>query len=201
VDVAPTAADVANILVYVVPGFFARLGYLARFPQRRQETAYALIVSVAASVPLVAIVNEIAEALGLEANPVNAVYCVSLVVVGLCAGYLTAVARGWQPIRDVLGRIGIPFQPEATIYERVLVGTPETLQVTVTFEDGQVVGGYPADGPSFVEAGEVREMFLDQESWWDYEKCEWSEPGNGVIVNLDQVRAVALSERPPSRGE
>src|SRR4051794_33538336 len=102
----------------------------------------------------------------------------------MCAGHLTAVARGWQPIRDLLGGIGIAFQPEATIYERVLVGTPATLQVTVTFEDGQVVGGYPADGPSFVEAGEVREMFLDQESWWDYEKSEWSEPGNGVIVNL-----------------
>ena len=123
---APSASDVANIVVFVVPGFFARLGYLARFPQRRQEPAYALIISIAASVPLVALANSVADFLALEAEPLNAAYGLLLVTLGLVVGYLTAVLRGWSTVRSVLQVIGIPFDPEATVFERTLLGLPET---------------------------------------------------------------------------
>lgn len=195
---APSASDVANIVVFVVPGFFARLGYLARFPQRRQEPAYALIISIAASVPLVALANSVADFLALEAEPLNAAYGLLLVTLGLVVGYLTAVLRGWSTVRSVLQVIGIPFDPEATVFERTLLGLPENAEVTVAFNDGQVVSGYPAVGPGFVEAGEARELYLTSQRWWNFASEDWTEAGDGVVVNLDQVRTISVSSDQPA---
>ncbi len=87
------------------------VGSPARFPQLPQEPAYSLIIRIAASVPLVALANSVADFLALEAEPLNAAYGLLLVTLGLVVGYLTAVLRGWSTVRSVLQEIGIPFDP------------------------------------------------------------------------------------------
>lgn len=157
---APSAADVANILIFVVPGFFARLGYTARFPQRPSEPGHQLIVSIALSVPLVALARELADLVGISTTSTSAAFAIELVVIGLVAGYLAASLRAWKRVRELMRSLGMPFPPEATIYEQTLLQLPEDGQVTITLKGDRVVTGYPAIGPTYEEPGTAREIYL-----------------------------------------
>lgn len=67
-----------SILLYVAPGFAARMSYQARFPQPKSEDLYVVVVSVVASVPIVAVVQPFASALSIvRARPLSAMspYC------------------------------------------------------------------------------------------------------------------------------
>jgi hypothetical protein len=194
---APTAEDVGNILIFVVPGFFARVGYTARFPQPQQEPSYALIVSVAVSVPLVAIARELAEGLNLGTAPTDPKFAVLLVVIGLTAGYLAALLRGSTEVRALAQRLRIPFEPEATIFEQTLLRLDdEEAKVTVGLKDDRAVSGYPALGPAYTKPGEARELYLVGPEWWDSETEQWIDGGAGIVINLDEVVTVPLDENP-----
>lgn len=193
---APSAADVANILIFVVPGFFARIGYRARFPQRDQQPTFALVVSVALSLPLVAVADEIADLAGIATESTDSWYALLLVALGLLAGYLAASLRAANWFRKVLAYFKMPFPPEATIYEQTVLKMPAEGLVTVVFKDGRIVCGFPAIGPTYVEPGEAREMYLVAPRGFDQESGEWIGVGNGMVVNLAEIEAVTLDSDP-----
>lgn len=192
---APSADDVGNILIYVVPGFFARLGYLARFPGRPQDPSYAFIVSVALSVPLVALTSAAADHLGLSTEATNAGFASLLVVVGLLAGYLAALTRSLGWVRRLLRRGKIRFDPEATVYEQTLLEL-ESSPVSVSLKDGRTVSGQPILGPGYEEPGSPRELYLVDIEWRDDKTGDWTDGSKALIVNLDEVVMISMDEDP-----
>lgn len=194
---APTTDEVARILTYVAPGFFARVGYTARFPQRQKEHFHTLVVSVAASVPLVALGNLIANVLGVDSHPTKAPYVLVLLGPSIVIGYLVAALRGWERMRKGLRRLGIPFDPEATIYEQTLLKVPYDSRVTIAFKDGRSLTGYPAKGPG-VGDDEPRELYVTNPRWWNGLKHKWEAESEwrGAIVNLDEATTIMLQDDP-----
>jgi predicted permease len=192
---APTSEEVARILTYVAPGFFARVGYTARFPQREQQHFYALVVSVAASVPLVAMGNAIANAIGIDHDPTDAAYIALLLAPAIVVGYLAAAVRGSERTRRFLRRLSIPFEPEATIYEQTLLKLPYDAQVTILFKDGRTLAGYPAKGPGIGD-DEPRELYITSARWWDSKGNKWEGQAPGAIVNLEEVVSILMSADP-----
>jgi hypothetical protein len=203
---APTAAAgitldrVGDVLLFVAPGFFARVGYTARFPQPKQGDFYALVASLAASVPIVALGHALADWLGWHKTATNLAYVSLLLALGLAGGYLVARVRGSEHMRAVLRWLKIPFAPEATVYERTVLKLPEEGEVTVTFNDGRIASGYPAVGPALVTEGAPHELYLAHPRWWsaDPPPGQWrGDPmWQGMVINLDEVATVMLSHDP-----
>jgi hypothetical protein len=91
-----TATEVANVLTFVAPGFFALGAYRFEFPRRPRERFETLVISAAASVPLVALAELIRSGLDVERNPLGAGYVALLLGVSVATGYGFARLRGGQ---------------------------------------------------------------------------------------------------------
>jgi hypothetical protein len=193
----PTAVDVGNIITYVAPGFFASRLYAHPYSRPEKEQFNVLVVSAAASLPLVAAANEASSRLGIEVNPTSAEYAFLLVGIAILAGLALRVARDSR-----LAIAKLKFAPRGTILStRLLRNLPsDSSTVTVTFKAGRILSGTPQSGTGDPDSP-ARELYLTYPSWWDAAKNGiggWTpapETG-GVIVNLDDVEIIELADDP-----
>ncbi len=42
------------------------------------------------------------------------------------------------------------------------------------------------------------ELYLTSQRWWNFASEDWTEAGDGVVVNLDQVRTISVSSDQPA---
>jgi hypothetical protein len=190
-DVVFNANDVAQVITYVAPRFMTRLGYRARYPGPDSPPGEVLIVSVVASLPLVAFVRWVLPG-PQHATVVGYVAC--LLAAGLILGYLIAFIRGRERTKDVLAKLDYRIQPEGTIYAGLLRHMGDDATVTVERKDGRLVWGCPRRGPQHKDDG-VAEIYLvyPKELGDDGQRVSL---GAGVIVPLTEISAVYLSEDP-----
>lgn len=191
-----TVQDVGNVLLYVAPGFFGRIAYAYRFPQPQPQEFYATVVSIAASVPIVAVGSAVADSFGWPKQATDVRFVLLLLGLGLLAGYILSLARGSRIGRATLHELGLPFAPEATVYEQTVMELGIESEVTVTFKDGRIVSGYPTVGPAVQPEGQPRELYLSRPRWWSGGGWQGNDAWQGVIVSLDEVVSVALPEDP-----
>jgi hypothetical protein len=194
-ELALKAAEVANVVQFVAPGFFARVAYGARFPQPEASTLTTLVWSIAASLPLVAVGNSAASRLGVTVNPTEAGYVLLLLGLASLAGYATAGIRAIPRVRFVLGRVGLHHQPDGSVYAMTMLAAPSALVVVIEMTDGRLVSGTPRFGPSFAEDG-INELVLTHPEWKSGDS--WSPDGAGaaVLLPLSQVKTVTFSSDP-----
>ncbi|MEA2282433.1 MAG: hypothetical protein QOK21_3040 [Solirubrobacteraceae bacterium] len=195
-DVALSATDVGNVLTYVAPGFFSYGAYRARLQQSRPEATHLLVVSVAASLPLVALGNQLAEAFGVARRPTQWQYVACLLVVAVAAGYVAASARSLRITRQSMRRLGLMWAPEASVYARTLAPL-KGANVVVLFKDNRRLNGSVLVWPSSPDDG-TNELYLTRPAWWSAKRKTWvtDGAGEGVIVNLDEVVTISLSQDP-----
>jgi hypothetical protein len=192
VDATVTVEDIGNVLVYVAPGFFARIAYNARFPQPDPQEFYATVVSIGASLPIVAIADHFAGGWKWSEKATDVRYVVFLLAIGLVLGYVVAALRGSRLGRSAFRELGMAYAPEATIYEQTVMKLPLNSEVTVTFKDRRVVSGYPSIGPALIAEGQPRELYLSRPRWWSGTDWLDNDGMQGLIVSLDEVITVAL---------
>lgn len=161
-----------SILLYVAPGFFARLSYQAR---SRSESGdlYALVVSVAASVPVVAAGHALASWWSVSTAPTSIAYVAMLLSIAVVVGYLAAFVRDREFVRGGLRRIGLPYGPEATVIERTIFKMPVDAEVNVLFKDGRIASGIPTKGTNPADQGDTRELYLAWPRWWSEGGESW----------------------------
>lgn len=171
------------------------MAYGARFPQPEASTLTTLVWSIAASLPLVAVGNFVADRLGITVNPTEAGYVLLLLGLASLVGYATAGIRAIAWVRFALGRIGLHHQPDGSVYAMTMLGAPSALVVVIETSDGRLVSGTPRFGPSFAEDG-VDELVLTHPEWKSGD--EWSAEGAGaaVLLPLSQVKTVTFSVDP-----
>lgn len=184
------ASAVGQVISFVAPGYLARLGYRARYPAPDRPAGEVLIISVVASLPLVALVNAV---LAGRQQVTQLAYVAVLLVLALAVGYGVALARGARPVGRVLGRLGYRIQAEGSIYAQTLKHMSADATVVVELHDGRRIWGCPRSGPQNKDDG-VAELYLVY-------PCaeadgEWRPVGEGIIVPLDEVSTIALSEEP-----
>jgi hypothetical protein len=189
--VAISGDEVAQLVTFVAPGFLARLGYRSRFPAPERPAGEVLIISVVASLPLVALVQ---AALAGAQRPTQVGYVVVLLLVSFSSGYLLAVARGKRWAKRMLARAEYQIEPEGSIYAQTLKKMSPDAPVTVETLDGRRISGTPRNGPETKDDG-INELYLTHPCAMD-EAGEWRPVGAGVILPLDQVASIVLSEDP-----
>lgn len=194
-DPVLSADDVGRVLLYIAPGFFARCAYEARFPQRDHPPLEMLIWSVAASFPLVALANVLADELQIVRAVGDLPYVLLLLGTALVVGYLTAIARTFRWLRTAFGKLGLRHQPEGSIYAQTLLAASKHNVVTVEFINGKKLSGTPRAGPSLADEG-IEELYLTHPAWKTSDAWEKAGAGEGIIVRLQEVRTITLSEDP-----
>jgi hypothetical protein len=196
-DFVLSAEDVGRIVQYVAPGFFARLSYQARFPREESSTVNLLLWSIAASLPLVALGQLMADALGIAKDPVSWDYLAVLLLPASLSGYSIAALRDTNRVRRWLGRLGLRHQPHGSLYAMTMLDAPAGAGVLVEFEDRRRLWRWPAAGPSSSEDG-IEELVITCPAWWSTENNDWTADGVGeaVVVRLDHVRTITLSWDP-----
>lgn len=194
-DFVLSADDVGHIVQYIAPGFFARVAYEARFPAAERSALSVVVWSVAASLPLVAIAKAIADGLGIQIDVADWKYVLLLLGLAALAGYLTAAARSWTPIRTLLAKIGLHHQPDGSLYALTMLGLSPAAVVVVETQDGRKVSGTPRAGPSYAEDA-VNEIVLTHPEWMTLDG--WSAEGAGaaLLVPLETVKSITFSEDP-----
>ena len=195
---ALTAEQVAQVVTFIAPGFFARVSYTSRFPRREPQQAALLIISVVLSLPLVALTNAVARPLRIDPTKVTSLpYVLLLLGVSMLAGYLTAASRAWRLCRAALAFLGLVYQPEGSLYAQTLLALPPEAVITVEFTDGRKISGTPRIGPGLAGDG-IAELYLTHPAWWDPVRAQWAEQdaGGGVIVPLENVHSLTLDRDP-----
>jgi hypothetical protein len=190
-DIVFNADAVGQVITYVAPGFLARTGYRARYPAPDRPAGEVLIISVVASLPLVALVGLLLTG---EQRATQLGYVALLLALGFILGYLVALIRGRRRTKTLLAKLGYRLQPDGTIYAQTLQHMADDGSVVIELKDGRRIWGCPRNGPQSKDDG-VAELYLV------YPKCEtegnnWAEVGAGLIVPLAEVSTISLSEDP-----
>lgn len=148
------------------------------------------MISVVASLPLVALVNAVIPG---RQQVTQIEYVVALLVLALTVGYGLAAARGTRPVERLLARVGYRIQAEGSIYAQTLKHMSAEATVVVELHDGRQIWGCPRSGPQNKDDG-VDELYLV------YPRAradgKWVSVGEGLIVPLPEVSTISLSEEP-----
>lgn len=191
-----TAEEVGNVVQYVAPGYFARVAYQARYPQADVSTLNVVVWSVAASLPLVALGNRLADELSIDHVPTHWEYVAALLVPAVLLGYLAAALRSLGWVRRALGAIGLHHQPDGSLYALTMLQLPAAAPVTLELQDGRILSGTPRAGPSYAE-DDVDELVLTNPAW-RVQDGSWSVAGAGkaMLVPLREVKSITFAEDP-----
>ena len=194
-DVVLDANAVGQLVTYVAPGYVARMGYRARYPAPDRAAGEALIIAVALSLPLVALVNAVLPG---KQEPLQFGYAMALLLLGLAVGYGAALARGTKRVKRWLEKIGYRLQPEGTMYAGTLFHMDADESVVIELKDGRRVWGAPRRGPQHKDDG-VNELYLSYPKalWED----EWRDAGAAVIVPLSEINTIVLTEDPTAEDD
>jgi hypothetical protein len=194
-DLILTSQEVGRVVQYVAPGFFARLAYEARFPRAERSSLNVIVWSIAASLPLVALGNQLANWFGIRSDTTSWQYVTLLLAPALLVGYAVAALRSMPCTRKVLGWFGLRHQPDGSIYAMTMLGLSRGAVVVLELHDGRMVSGTPRAGPSYAE-DDVDEIVLTHPEWKS--GTNWSADGAGkaVLIPLREVKSVTFSEDP-----
>jgi hypothetical protein len=194
--VAVSAQDVGNVLTYVAPGFFAYAVYRSRLEQARPEATQQLVVAIAASVPLVALANLLADGTNVKRSIADAGYVLCLLTTAVLVGYVLASLRSQDRTRRTFRWLGVMRAPESSVFTRTL-GPLKGAAVTVQLKDKRKVSGSAMMWPSAGDDG-VGELYLTHPAWWSSKTGEFVEAGAGLILRLDEVQSITLGRDPLS---
>jgi hypothetical protein len=190
-DVVLDANSVAQVITYVAPGFLARLGYRARYPGADAPPGEVLIISVAASLPLVAVVRALWTG---TPKPTEVGYVAVLLALGFLIGYALALIRGRPRTKLLLAALDYRLEPEGTIYAQLLRPMSDAGTVLIELKDGRRLWGCPRSGPQYKDDG-INELYLAYPQA-SADGDEWVSAGAGMIVPLSEVSTICLSEDP-----
>lgn len=191
-DIVLNANAVGEVISYVAPGFLFYRGYRLHYPAPDRPAGEVLIISVVASLPLVALVNLLPGA----QKPTQVLYVALLLALALTVGYLSALARGTPWAKDRLSNLRYRTVPEGSIYAQTLYHLPKDAPVTVEFKDGRRVSGCARNGPQHKDDG-INELYVVYPEAFDEDSDKFvGIGGEGIIVPLAEVANIVLSKDP-----
>jgi len=190
-DIVFNANAVGDVVIYVAPGFLAYTGYRLRYPGGARPPGEVLIISVVASLPLVAL----GQVLSGAQKPSQLGYVAILLGLALVLGYLSALARGTGIAKKALGCLGYRMEPAGSIYAQTVYHLPANAPVLVELKDGRRITGCVRNGPQHKDDG-INELYVVYPEALDDDGNSVSIGGAGIIIPLAEVSNIVLSEDP-----
>jgi hypothetical protein len=190
--------DVANIVTFIAPGYFAIQIYSLIYAKRPREFSHILIESVVYSLPIVTLANILWEkAFGQSfASSAQVMYALLLLATALLTGAAATVLRTRWPMNKIAERwdLGSPNEDFVkTQFQRINTDHIDESSVTVTLKSGGVFSGtvnrlsrYVTDGPKY--------YYFDNLAWYNEKNGKWDERDGGIIIEREEIEYI---ETPP----
>jgi hypothetical protein len=193
-DAAVSLQDVANIVSFVAPGYFAIQVYSLIYAKKDRDFSKLLIESVIFSLPVVTFSNIIWQNL-LNRRPVSSLsvkYAVLLLTVAILGGIIATLLRKRWPVKDIalLFGMGSPNGDFVkTQLERINVNDADQSSVTVALKSGSIFSGtsdridrYSHDGPLY--------YYFANLAWYNKDNGKWEEQDGGIIVERNEIEYI-----------
>jgi hypothetical protein len=198
-DASISLQDVANVITFVVPGYFAIQLYVIRYAKRERDFSKLLVESIMVSLPLVALTNVLWEKVLDRAavDSLNTEYALLLLAVSVVAGGLFAFLRTRQPLRGLAQRLGLGSPEEDFVKEQFARLNPGDAAVTVVLKNGDTFSGTPARASRHSQNGR-RYYYFSNLVWFNAKTSEWSERKGGIIIEQEEIEFI---ETPPLKDD
>lgn len=193
-DAAVSLQDIANIVSFVAPGYFAMQVYSLVYAKKERDFSKLLIESVIFSLPIVALSNIIWEQI-LNCKPVvgiSAKYTLLLTIIAVTGGIIATLLRKRWPFKDIalLFGLGSPNGDFVkTQLERIDVNDADNSSVTVSLKNGSIFSGtsdridrYSHDGPLY--------YYFANLAWYNKHSDAWEEQDGGIIVERSEIEYI-----------
>ena len=188
--------DVANIVVFVAPGYFAMQVYSLVYAKKDRDFSRLLIESIIYSLPIVTIVNIVWQNVLVQppVSTLNIAYALLIFVASLFFGGLATILRASQPIQSLATRIGLGSPDEDYVKRQLMrIDTldPNKNSVTVKLKSGTVFSGtidrldmsrYTPDGPMY--------YYFSNLAWFNENTDEWDVREGGILIERGEIEYI-----------
>lgn len=188
--------DVATIVTFVAPGYFAIQIYSLMHAKRDREFARLLVESVVYSLPIVALGNVLWHAFFQQSpQSIDVLYVALLIAVALVAGALAGWLRMRWPIERLSNWLHID-EPNSNFikseFRRINTTKPETSAVTVRLKSGATFSGTIDQMSRYTHSEQLHFSFTNI-AWYDSSKNKWDEREGNIIIARDEIEYIETS--------
>lgn len=193
-DLAVSLESIANVTLFIAPGYFAMQVYSLIYAKRDRDFSRLVVESIVYSLPLVALANVLWERLlGLpQATALSGWYVLFLLMVSLGAGALFTFMRTRWPLQQLAARLGFGSPNEdfvKTQLNRIDQQDSDNNVVLVTLKSGKVFSG-TIDRLSRYSPLSPNYYYFTNLAWLDEEKHRWVERDGGIIVERGEIEYI-----------
>lgn len=185
--------DVANIITFIAPGYFAIQIYAIRYAKKPRDFSHLLIESVVFSLPIVAVADLLWRALGQKpTDELSATYALLVLGVAVLAGIIATYVRVHWPVKQLakLWNLGSPDEDFVRLqFERLDVKNPDKSGVAVTLKSGVVFSGTPSYTNRYTPDG-LKYYYFNNLAWFDKKTQKWQEREGGIIVERSEIEYI-----------
>jgi hypothetical protein len=192
--------DVANLVVFIAPGYFAGRTYSAVHSKSDKDFSRILLESAVFSLPIVSVYDLIWQQLSDQTAVSTSVwYVLPLLLVSFAVGLGAAKVRGAKWSRPIARQLGFPGADEDFMRAQFhkLAGDEA---VTVRLKSGSFFSGTPQGGNSY-KSGTRRQYFFNNVAWYNNEaknaSTQWEERPGSLIIDLDEVMYIETAKSLP----
>jgi hypothetical protein len=190
-DSSVSLQDVANVVTFIAPGYFAIQVYSLIYAKKQRDFSRLLIESIICSLPIVALGNLLWERVFRQApvSSLNARYAFMLLIVAVATGSIITFLRVHWPIKTIADKCGLGSPNEDFIKSlllRIDAKDPNHNAVTVTLKSGTIFSGtvdrlsrYSLDGPKYYVFSNL--------AWFNAANGSWDEREGNLLVERQEI--------------
>lgn len=196
-----TLESIANIVVFIAPGYFALRVYALINSKRQRNFSVLAVESIVYSLPIVTLANFIwINLLNQQgASALDAGYALLLIVTAIVAGAIVTFARSRWPTRDIAAKLGLGSPNEdfiKTQLQRIDTGDSENNTVIIKLKNGGLFSG-TIDQFSRYDINSPMYLYLSNLAVFDEKLTSWVERDGGLIIERGEVEYI---ETPDLKG-
>jgi hypothetical protein len=186
--------DVANIVTFIAPGYFAMQVYSLTYAKKDRDFSRLLIESVIYSLPIVTLVNIFWEKI-LQQHSVtslNITYALVILCIAILSGALVTFLRMKWPIIAIATRMGLGSPDEDFVKTQLLrINAKDAKKnpVTVKLRSGTVFSG-TADRLSRYDRDGLKYYYFANLAWFNKADASWDEREGGIIVERSEIEYI-----------
>lgn len=193
-----TLEAVANIVVFIAPGYFALQVYALINSKRQRNFSLLAVESIVYSLPIVAFSNYIWRTL-LNQPPTSALdagYALLLILIAIMAGALVTFARNRWPARQIAIKLGLGSPNEdfiKTQLQRIDTSDPENNTVIIKLKNDGLFSGTVAQFSRY-DINSPMHLYISNLAVFDDKLKSWIERDGGLIVERNEIEYIETPE-------
>jgi hypothetical protein len=188
-----TLQDVANIVTFVAPGYFAIQVYSLVYAKKERDFSRLLIESIVYSLPIVTLANVIWRSFSQETiSSLSMSYAALVFAIALLSGAVVTFLRTRSFVLKATARIGLGSPDEDFVKTQLLridVKDPEKSAVTVKLKTGAVFSGTVDRLSRYAYGGPMYYYFANL-AWFNEATGRWNKREGGILVERSEIEYI-----------